>query len=339
MSLISDRVVLRVSRRDFLQISTGASLSVAVPAFWTASTRRRLRVGFVGLGSRGSELLRAAQQVERVSTVALYDPDDEALRRAITEIKPEFRSRLGNARDLDGLLSDPDIQALIISVPPALSVRVAHATAAAGKHAYIAPPLLNRIDELGRQLELIRRGQGLVHLHLSHPHDTDAQCAIQRAKGSELGAIERVSVFLPYVAARFRLAGEINALDFALHGPNVSDPSKWRSVIAEPRFGPNSCGSLLKLTPTAPDAPELTIDIGSTEVPGNPAVLFIGSRRRICCELKPQHQIALKAFAARALGTTSPLRQVVDRPLFAAVLAFLASHAMHTNRPVELQLA
>src|SRR5689334_23196900 len=70
-----------LNRRDFLG-ATATGLAASVPGLTqTASPSKTVRLGFVGIGNRGSYHLDCALGMENVEIVALCDIDDQKLYR------------------------------------------------------------------------------------------------------------------------------------------------------------------------------------------------------------------------------------------------------------------
>jgi predicted dehydrogenase len=121
------------------------------------TTTNRIRVGVIGVGF--------GQHVH----VPAFRSDDRALITAICASEEErartVGARLGIPRafgDWRLLVSDPEIDAVSISVPPALQADIAQAAAQAGKHIFAEKPLaMNAIE--GRAMEVAARASGVVH--------------------------------------------------------------------------------------------------------------------------------------------------------------------------------
>jgi hypothetical protein len=72
-----------LNRRDFLTVTAaGIAAAKAGLAEQTAQTGKPIRLGFIGIGGRGSYHLDCALGMEGVEVVAVCDIDDKALYRA-----------------------------------------------------------------------------------------------------------------------------------------------------------------------------------------------------------------------------------------------------------------
>ena len=78
----------QISRRNFIKASMAAGLSASVasgtPLF--GKDDRKVRVGFVGVGSQGTNLLRTSMAMDDIEVPALCDINTEHLERALSLI-------------------------------------------------------------------------------------------------------------------------------------------------------------------------------------------------------------------------------------------------------------
>ena len=94
-----------------------------------------VKLGIVGLGRWAKVLARAAQQTDKLRIVAAYSRSGE--RRAA------FEKELGvpAAPDMRSLLSNPEINGVILTVPNEQHFPLAEQVARAGKHVYTEKPI------------------------------------------------------------------------------------------------------------------------------------------------------------------------------------------------------
>jgi len=115
-----------------------------------------IRVGLIGYGYWGPNLLRnfAANPAFRV--VALAERRDDARARAARAL-PE----LITVADADELLAMPDLDAVIIASPVATHFRFAQAALRSGKHVLVEKPMCAKVSEAEELVALAAR-QGLT---------------------------------------------------------------------------------------------------------------------------------------------------------------------------------
>lgn len=108
-----------------------------------------MRVAVLGLGFMGSTHLKALRDVRDAELVAVYSQDEKKLTGDLTSVggnlgtsgeKLDF-SGVTLHRDLEGALSDPEIEAVDICLPTDLHETVAVGALRAGKHVLVEKPM------------------------------------------------------------------------------------------------------------------------------------------------------------------------------------------------------
>lgn len=132
------------SRRNFIgKVATGLAGTLAASNVLGASDR--IRFGVVGMGARGTELLREAIGCPNTECVAAADVYTKQLDSA-RAIAPAARLY----RDYRALLDDPSVDAVLIATPPHLHAEQFLAALDAGKHVYQERTLAFTVDEAKR---------------------------------------------------------------------------------------------------------------------------------------------------------------------------------------------
>jgi predicted dehydrogenase len=115
-----------------------------------------MRLGVVGLGYWGPNLVRCAVEQEDVEVEAICDTDNVALAKLARRYPG-----IGGTQDLDKLLEDPRIDGMMIATPVSTHHRLAKRCLLAGKHVMIEKPLASTVEEgeelvaLAEELELV----------------------------------------------------------------------------------------------------------------------------------------------------------------------------------------
>ncbi len=118
-------------------------------------TAHSVKVGIVGLGRWAKVLTRAAAKSESLRIVAGYSRSEEK-RRA-------FEQELGvrAVPDMNALLSDPQIQGVILTVPNEQHLPVAAEVAKAHKHVYTEKPIASTLED-GLQIAALEQKYGIT---------------------------------------------------------------------------------------------------------------------------------------------------------------------------------
>ncbi|MCZ6792178.1 MAG: Gfo/Idh/MocA family oxidoreductase [Planctomycetota bacterium] len=152
-----------LTRREFLVHSAsiaGASLGLQRTRSLAAGADTDVRLGYVGLGGRGRQLLGAALSVERARVVALCDVNPKALKGAL-ELARDHKPR--GFTDYRALLEWPELDAVVIATPVFLHHPQTLEALAAGKHVFCEKPMALHPSECHELLTACRdaeaRGQ------------------------------------------------------------------------------------------------------------------------------------------------------------------------------------
>ena len=113
-----------------------------------------MRVGIVGLGYWGKNLLRTFSELPPAQVTDLCDLDP-ALLDAARANHPDARA----GSDLGALLARPDVDAIVVATPPSRHHAMALAALRAGKHVWVEKPLALTAAE-GRELVDAARAAG-----------------------------------------------------------------------------------------------------------------------------------------------------------------------------------
>jgi predicted dehydrogenase len=125
-------------------------------------------VGVVGLGYWGPNLARNFDRLPDAELAWLCDADPETLARVAASF-PGTRA----TADLDDLLSDPALDAVVIATPVRTHAALATRVLEAGKHCFVEKPLAQSAEEAEAVLEAARAAGGRTlmvgHLLEYHP--------------------------------------------------------------------------------------------------------------------------------------------------------------------------
>src|SRR6201996_3217771 len=121
------------SRRNFIgKVATGLAGAVATKAANAVpGANERIRIGIIGPGDRGSEILRQAVSLPGVECVGAADVYTYRLEQ-VKQIAPNAKTYL----DYRHLLDDKSIDAVLIATPQHLHAECFTAALDAGKHVY-----------------------------------------------------------------------------------------------------------------------------------------------------------------------------------------------------------
>ena len=177
------------SRRNFLGQFAGLAGSFAAAPSSVLGANDRIRMGIIGIGSRGSEIARQAIACPGVEFVAFADVYTKRLEEA-KRIAPEAATYLDHRR----LLDDKSIDAVLIATPQHLHCEHFTNALAAGKHVYQEKTMAFTVDHAKRMRTAYKRDGGkhtvqIGHQSCSSGQMTDALEFLRGAKGAEGGEL------------------------------------------------------------------------------------------------------------------------------------------------------
>jgi predicted dehydrogenase len=145
------------SRRDALKGGIALSAASALSPGFAAEPLKNVRVGFVGVGGRGTGLLRSLLRIEGVKVHAIGDINEanlaraQALVEAAGQPKPEGYSH--NATDWRRLVDRNDLDLVLNATPWEWHAPICIAAMKAGKHAATEVPAAQTVEECWELVE------------------------------------------------------------------------------------------------------------------------------------------------------------------------------------------
>lgn len=127
--------MIKLNRRSFITTSAVATMGFASPALMSSVTRETVRLGFVGMGGRGSYLASFVSGIPGASVAAVCDPDSERLAKQ----KKKYPDAKDYA-DMRALFENKNIDAVVIATCNHWHCLAAIWAMQAGKNVYIEKP-------------------------------------------------------------------------------------------------------------------------------------------------------------------------------------------------------
>jgi len=151
-----------LSRREFTKALAALSTTAALSAFRVRGANERVRLGFIGVGNRGDQVLDAFLKQPDAEVVAICDVYQPYLDFAA--------AKLGNQpkqfTDYRKLLELKDVDAVVISTPDHWhALQTIHACAA-GKDIYLEKPMSLGVNEGRAIVEAIKKTKRICQVGL-----------------------------------------------------------------------------------------------------------------------------------------------------------------------------
>lgn len=143
-----------------------------------------VKVGIVGLGRWAKVLTRAIAKSEKIKIVAAYSRSEE--KRAAFEQEMNVRA----VPDMNSMLSNPEIEGAILTVPNEQHLPVAAEVAKAKKHVYTEKPIASTLEE-GLEIAALEKKYGIT---VTVGHSARLMAGIRRIREAiDAGELGRVA--------------------------------------------------------------------------------------------------------------------------------------------------
>jgi predicted dehydrogenase len=151
------------SRRNFLGKVASASLATMASPGTVLGANERIRLGIIGAGDRGMQIVREALRCENTEFVGFADIYTRRLEEA-KAVAPNAKTYL----DYRYLLEDKSIDAVLIATPQHLHCEHFVATLDAGKHVYQEKTMAFTVDHAKRMRTAFQKTGGKRVVQIGH---------------------------------------------------------------------------------------------------------------------------------------------------------------------------
>lgn len=181
----------QLTRRDFSKTVAAAGVSTALGAIRVLGANDRIRLGFIGLGNRGDQVLDAFLEHRDAEVVALCDLYQPYLDFATQKI----RSNPKQFKDYRHLLDLRDIDAVVINTPDHWhALQTIHACQA-DKDVYVEKPLSLRVTEGRKMVEAAGEYKRVTQVGLMRRSSSFCKDAVELVRGGAIGKVTVVRSF------------------------------------------------------------------------------------------------------------------------------------------------
>jgi predicted dehydrogenase len=181
----------RVSRRRFAKTLAFTSAVSALGSARVVGANERVRLGFIGLGNRGDQVLDAFLAHPDAEITALCDLSAPYLEFAATKVGGQPR----RFSDYRALLELRDLDAVVINTPDHWhALQTIHACEA-GLDVYVEKPLSLRVEEGRRMVESVRHHRRVCQVGIHRRSIPVCREAAELARSGALGKITAARSF------------------------------------------------------------------------------------------------------------------------------------------------
>jgi len=183
----------QVTRRDFVGtagVAAGAAAAFGAPAVGREEPpSRRHRLGLIGAGSRGGQLLDSFLPNKDVDLVAIADVDDRHAGEAADRVKKEKGERPETSRDYRAMLDRKDLDAVIIATPDHWHALPTIHAVAAGKDVYVEKPVAHNVAEGQAMIAAGKKYNKIIAVGTQQRSSSHFQKAVEIVRSGQLGKV------------------------------------------------------------------------------------------------------------------------------------------------------
>ncbi len=180
-----------MNRRTFTKSAAVAGVTTALGARRVLGANDRLRLGFIGLGNRGDQVLDAFlvhKDAEVVHICDLYEPYLDFAAKKIG-------SNPKRTHDYHAVLDNKDVDAVVICTPDHWHALQTVQACAAGKDVYVEKPLSLCVLEGRRMVEAAQKHQRVVQVGLHRRSSAFCKEAADLVRSGALGHVTVARAF------------------------------------------------------------------------------------------------------------------------------------------------
>src|SRR5262245_7362902 len=175
----------KLTRRGFTTTAALAGLGTALSASRVLGAGERVRLGFIGLGNRGDQVLDAFLQHKDADVVALcdiYQPYLDFAARKVGTNPEQFR-------DYRKLLERKDLDAVVVCTPDHWHALMTVHACAAGKDVYVEKPLSLCVAEGRVMVEAARTNKRVVQVGIQRRSAEFCKEVAELVRGGGIGNV------------------------------------------------------------------------------------------------------------------------------------------------------
>jgi predicted dehydrogenase len=206
----------------------------------------KIKVGFIGLGNRGTQLLHRFMSNEDVEVTALCDAYEPYINRDYNKVAArwkaigrspkmgeEFGKNVKKYKDFRTLLEDKNVDAVCISTPDHWHALQTIAAIEAGKDVYVEKPLTINISEGRAMVDAQKKSNRIVAVGLNRRGSSIYQKLSKEIQGGKIGKVTiaralRVSNMAPNGIGNLKAEDPPEGFDWDMWlGPRANRPYQF----------------------------------------------------------------------------------------------------------------
>lgn len=180
-----------ITRRGFVgAMGASAGSAALLGASQNAvAANDKVRLGLIGSGSRGMQLLGTFLNHPDVDLVAVADVDDHHAAHCAETVKKRRGNTPTTARDYHAMLDSKDVDAVIIATPDHWHALPAIEAVLAGKDVYVEKPIGHNVAEGRAMIRAARKTNRIMAVGTQQRSSPHFQKAVEIVRSGQLGKV------------------------------------------------------------------------------------------------------------------------------------------------------
>jgi predicted dehydrogenase len=182
-----------MTRREFVESlggAAGAATLLGAPAIGSQTPpSEKIRLGLIGAGSRGGQLLDSFLKQHDIEIVAVADVDDRHAGDTAERIKKAKGNMPSTGRDYQVMLDRKDLDGVIIATPDHWHALPAIQAVLAGKDVYVEKPVAHNVVEGQAMVRAARKTGKIMAVGTQQRSSSHFRQAVEIVQSGKLGKV------------------------------------------------------------------------------------------------------------------------------------------------------
>ena len=181
----------RITRRGFVGTAGAGTAAIWAAGRATAAVgaNEKIRVGLIGSGNRGQDVLNTFLGRPEVDCVAICDVDDKHAVTTAESVKSKRNHLPATMRDYRAMLDNKDVDAVIIATPAHWHAHPAIHAVMAGKDVYVEKPVGHNVAEGQAMLRAARKHNKVMAVGTQQRSSSHFRAAAEAVRSGKLGKV------------------------------------------------------------------------------------------------------------------------------------------------------
>ena len=181
----------RITRRGFvgaIGVTAGAGALLGAGGA-AAGANDKIRIGLIGAGSRGNQVLKTFLDNAEVDVLSVADVDDQHASETAATIEKKREQKPKTMRDYREILDDKNIDAVVIATPDHWHALPAIQAVMAGKDVYVEKPVGHNVAEGQAMIRAARKYDKVMAVGTQQRSSSHFQKAVEAVRSGKIGQV------------------------------------------------------------------------------------------------------------------------------------------------------